>query len=296
MEIVGDVEAQISPMAARSGGAAAAAAMKGGALLIYSRTGHHPSLIVNFCLFRRSVHVHKSLALAESVISFSRFRRGIQYLAMASSSSPFALKEVLGELDRGSYVTLLAKIIGEARHVQNNPPDLIPKEDRVARHVLDSLLPLSTSTGGGPLVVSHIAYADGRGNVIVEYPGSDPARIISFVGCHMDFDPFSLSVDGDKLRGRGTTDCLGHVALVTQLMRRLGETKPKLKNTVVAVFIANEENSSVLGVGVDALVKDGLLDKLKAGPLLYLYPGGGINQIPAECTISGDVRHVLFSY
>ncbi|RWW59207.1 hypothetical protein BHE74_00033875 [Ensete ventricosum] len=215
---------------------------------------------------------------------------------MASSSSPFALKEVLGELDRGSYVTLLAKIIGEARHVQNNPPDLIPKEDRVARHVLDSLLPLSTSTGGGPLVVSHIAYADGRGNVIVEYPGSDPARIISFVGCHMDFDPFSLSVDGDKLRGRGTTDCLGHVALVTQLMRRLGETKPKLKNTVVAVFIANEENSSVLGVGVDALVKDGLLDKLKAGPLLYLYPGGGINQIPAECTISGDVRHVLFSY
>lgn len=105
---------------------------------------------------------------------------------MASSSSTFALKEVLGELDRGSYVTLLSKIIGEARHVQNNPPDLIPKEDRVARHVLDSLLPLSTSTGGGPLVVSHIAYAEGRGNVIVEYPGSDPARIISFVGCHMD--------------------------------------------------------------------------------------------------------------
>ncbi|CAL9780564.1 unnamed protein product [Musa acuminata subsp. burmannicoides] len=295
-----------------------------------------------------------------------------------ASSSTFALKEVLGELDRGSYVTLLSKIIGEARHVQNNPPDLIPKEDRVARHVLDSLLPLSTSTGGGPLVVSHIAYAEGRGNVIVEYPGSDPARIISFVGCHMDvvtadptdweFDPFSLSVDGDKLRGRGTTDCLGHVALVTQLMRRLGETKPKLKNTVVAVFIANEENSSVLGVGVDALVKDGLLDKLKAGPLFWIdtadkqpcigtggmiawrlratgklfhsglphkainplelameafkeiqlrfyrdfpphpkeevygfatpstmkptqwsYPGGGINQIPAECTISGDV-------
>ncbi|XP_064989870.1 acetylornithine deacetylase-like [Musa acuminata AAA Group] len=302
---------------------------------------------------------------------------------MASSSSTFALKEVLGELDRGSYVTLLSKIIGEARHVQNNPPDLIPKEDRVARHVLDSLLPLSTSTGGGPLVVSHIAYAEGRGNVIVEYPGSDPARIISFVGCHMDvvtadptdweFDPFSLSVDGDKLRGRGTTDCLGHVALVTQLMRRLGETKPELKNTVVAVFIANEENSSVLGVGVDALVKDGLLDKLKAGPLFWIdtadkqpcigtggmiawrlratgklfhsglphkainplelameafkeiqlrfymdfpphpkeevygfatpstmkptqwsYPGGGINQIPAECTISGDVRLTPF--
>lgn len=90
-----------------------------------------------------------------------------------------------------------------------------------------------------------------------------------------DFDPFSLSVDGDKLRGRGTTDCLGHVALVTELMRKLGETKPNLKSSVVAVFIANEENSAITGVGVDALVKDGLLNKLKDGPLLvflsYIY-------------------------
>jgi acetylornithine deacetylase len=82
-----------------------------------------------------------------------------------------------------------------------------------------------------------------------------------------EFDPFSLSIDGDKLRGRGTTDCLGHVALVTELMKKLGETKPKLKSTVVAVFIANEENSAISGVGVDALVKDGLLNKLKDGPL-----------------------------
>ena len=85
-----------------------------------------------------------------------------------------------------------------------------------------------------------------------------------------DFDPFSLTFEGDdkeKLRGRGTTDCLGHVALVTQLMRRLGEVKPPLKHSVIAVFIANEENSSVTGIGVDGLVKDGLLDKLKTGPL-----------------------------
>ncbi|KAJ0970819.1 hypothetical protein J5N97_018778 [Dioscorea zingiberensis] len=299
-----------------------------------------------------------------------------------ASCSP-SLKDLVGPLDRDSYVSLLSKVIGEARHVQNNPPDLVPKEDRVARHVLDVLLPLSTSTGGGPLIVSHVSYADGRGNIIAEYPGSDPDRILSFVGCHMDvvtanpsdwdFDPFSLSVDGDKLRGRGTTDCLGHVALVAELMRRLGETKPALKNTVVAVFIANEENSSVLGVGVDALVKDGLLNKLKKGPLFWIdtadkqpcigtggmvawklrttgklfhsglphkainplelamealreiqsrfykdfpphpkeqvygfatpstmkptqwsYPGGGVNQIPGECTISGDVRLTPF--
>ena len=57
------------------------------------------------------------------------------------------------------------------------------------------------------------------------------------MGRLQEFNPFSLSIDGDKLRGRGTTDCLGHVALVAQLMRKLGETKPKLKSTVVAVFI-----------------------------------------------------------
>ncbi|CAA6669695.1 unnamed protein product [Spirodela intermedia] len=188
------------------------------------------------------------------------------------SPAPSSLKEQLGVLDEEAFVSLLAKLIGEARHVQNNPPDLIPKEDRVVRHVLDVLLPYSTTpppgAAGGPLVVSHVI------------PGRSPGRILSFVGCHMDvvpanpedwdFDPFSLSVEGDRLRGRGTTDCLGHVALVTELMRRLGQTKPALKSTVVAVFIANEENSSELGIGVDMLVKDGLLDKLKQGPLFWI--------------------------
>ncbi|KAJ0111940.1 hypothetical protein Patl1_03482 [Pistacia atlantica] len=286
------------------------------------------------------------------------------------------VKESLGTLNKDSFVALLTNLIGESKFVQNNPPDLIPEEDRVVKHVLD-------------------------------YPGTEPGKILSFVGMHMDvvtanpndwvclffffaFDLsflsqnygfgldwnlilLQLSIDGEKLRGRGTTDCLGHVALVTELMRRLGETKPKLKSTVVAVFIANEENSAITGVGVDALVKDGLLDKLKGGPLYWIdtadkqpcigtggiipwklhvtgklfhsglphkainpleltmealkeiqtrfyrdfpphpeeqvygfatpstmkptqwnYPGGGINQIPFECTVSGDVRLTPF--
>ncbi|KAE9613098.1 hypothetical protein Lal_00027698 [Lupinus albus] len=293
------------------------------------------------------------------------------------------LKETLGDLNRDSFVPLLSKLIGESKYVQNNPPELIPEEDRVVNHVLDVLRPFSTTTGGGPLVLNHVTYFPGRGNLIVQYPGTVPGKIISFVGCHMDvvtadpndwdFDPFSLGIEGDKLKGRGTTDCLGHVALVTELMRKLGETKPNLKSTVVAVFIANEENSSITGVGVDALVKDALLDNLKQGPLFWVdtadkqpcigtggmipwklhvtgklfhsglahkainslelameavkeiqlrfykdfpphpqeqvygfatpstmkptqwsYPGGGVNQIPGECTISGDVRLTPF--
>ncbi|KAJ7555485.1 hypothetical protein O6H91_05G046000 [Diphasiastrum complanatum] len=286
------------------------------------------------------------------------------------------------QLQEDSFISLLSKLIGEAKYLQNNPPDLVPKEDRAARHVLEVLEPLS-SDQGGPLLVDHVSYHEGRGNIIVEYPGTKEGKVVSFVGCHMDvvtanpedweFDPFSLSIDGDKLRGRGTTDCLGHVALVTELMRLLGTTKPKLKTTVVAVFIANEENSSVRGVGVDALVEEGRLDKLKSGPLFWIdtadkqpcigtggmiawklratgklfhsglphkainplelcmealkeiqsrfykdfpphvmearygfatpstmkptqwtYPGGGINQIPGECTISGDCRITPF--
>ncbi|XP_073283607.1 acetylornithine deacetylase [Primulina huaijiensis] len=294
-----------------------------------------------------------------------------------------SVEHTLGDLNKDSFVTLLGKLIGESKYVQNNPPELIPEEDRIVRHVLDVLRPFSTANGGGPLVLNHVTYKPNRGNLIVEYPGTQPGKILSFVGMHMDvvtanpsdwdFDPFSLSIEGDKLRGRGTTDCLGHVALVTELMRKLGESNPTLKSTVVAVFIASEENSSIPQVGVDALVRAGLLDKLKHGPLFWIdtadkqpcigtggmipwklhvsgklfhsglahkainplelamealkeiqsrfykdfpphpsesiygfatpstmkptqwnYPGGGINQIPAECRISGDVRLTPF--
>eukprot|EP00270_Netrium_digitus_P005830 TRINITY_DN1782_c0_g1_i1.p1 TRINITY_DN1782_c0_g1~~TRINITY_DN1782_c0_g1_i1.p1 ORF type:complete len:434 (+),score=116.56 TRINITY_DN1782_c0_g1_i1:93-1394(+) len=177
------------------------------------------------------------------------------------------------------FVSLLEKLIGEAKYLQNNPPEFVPKEDRAIRHILDVLNPYSLEEGG-PLSIRHISYVEGRGNLIVEYAGTDPEKIISFVGCHLDvvtanpddweFDPFSLSRDGDKLRGRGTTDCLGHVALLTMLFRKLAEEKPALKTTIVGVYIANEENSSALGVGVDQLVKEGLLNKLKNGPLFWV--------------------------
>lgn len=59
------------------------------------------------------------------------------------------------------------------------------------------------------------------------------------------FDPFTLNRDGDKLMGRGVTDCLGHVALLTELFRQLAVQRPPLKASVLGVFIANEENSTV---------------------------------------------------
>ncbi|XP_015083515.1 acetylornithine deacetylase-like [Solanum pennellii] len=216
------------------------------------------------------------------------------------------VKQILGDLNKDSFVTLLKKLIGEAKYVQNNPPDLIPEEDRIVNHVLEILNPYSTKNGGA-LIINHVSYTPNRGNLIVEYPGTDPKKVVSFVGMHMDvvpanpdqwdFDPFSLSVDGDKLRGRGTTDCLGHVALVTELMKKLAETKPKLKSSVVAIFIASEENASIQGIGVDALDKDGWFDKLKSGPLFWIDTAdkqpcigtGGV--IPWELVVTGKGFH-----
>ena len=72
------------------------------------------------------------------------------------------------------------------------------------------------------------------------------------------FPPFELTREGDELRGRGVTDCLGHVALLAELFVQLGTKKPKLKPTVVGVWIANEENATLPGIGIDEMVKRGL--------------------------------------
>eukprot|EP01087_Luapelamoeba_hula_P000420 TRINITY_DN1030_c0_g1_i2.p1 TRINITY_DN1030_c0_g1~~TRINITY_DN1030_c0_g1_i2.p1 ORF type:complete len:352 (-),score=39.36 TRINITY_DN1030_c0_g1_i2:52-1080(-) len=177
------------------------------------------------------------------------------------------------------FISLLTKLIGEAQHLQNNPPQgLHPEEDRVGDHVLALLEPY-TEAKGGPLRVQRINYKPKRNNLIIEYPGTTD-RVVSFVGSHMDVvpanpgewkhDPFKLTIEGDYLYGRGTTDCLGHVALITDLLITLAEQKPALAVGVVAVFIANEENSEIPGIGVDELVKQGLLAKLKNGPLYWV--------------------------
>ncbi|RHY78083.1 hypothetical protein DYB30_014358, partial [Aphanomyces astaci] len=83
-------------------------------------------------------------------------------------------------------------------------------------------------------------------------------------------DPFTLSVEGDKLYGRGTTDCLGHVALVTQLFVELAKRNVVTQKTVTAVLIASEENGDIAGVGVETLMETGKIDFLKTGPVLWV--------------------------
>ena len=120
---------------------------------------------------------------------------------------------------------------------------------------------------------------EGRGNLIIKMPGNTD-KVCSFVGSHLDVvpadqknwdrNPFQLVQEGDLLYGRGTTDCLGHVALLTQFLLYLAKRNKMLDVTIYVVFIANEENSSFHGVGVDQLAKEGHLDNLKNGPLFWI--------------------------
>ena len=183
-------------------------------------------------------------------------------------------------LDKNEYISLLEKLIGESRHVQNNPRQgLVPKEELVAHHVMEILEPFSQESGG-PLLVQQFVYQEGRPNIKITYPGTEgKEKCTGLIGSHLDVvpanpetwerDPFALEVDGDKLYGRGTTDCLGHVAMITLLFKALARRKPTLARSVVALFIAAEEGGET-GVGVDMVVKDGHIDELKNGTCYWI--------------------------
>jgi hypothetical protein len=52
------------------------------------------------------------------------------------------------------------------------------------------------------------------------------------------------------------------------MFQELAKKKPKLECNVAAVFICNEENDAVKGIGIDGLMANGHLDMLKNGCLL----------------------------
>lgn len=112
---------------------------------------------------------------------------------------------------------------------------LVPQENLISDFVLEALRPYTTASKNpnkGSLTVERYEFVAGRGNVIITYTppnlqnvALEPGQTVAFIGSHLDVvpanpegwdrNPFELSVEGDKLYGRGTTDCLGHVALLT---------------------------------------------------------------------------------
>lgn len=176
------------------------------------------------------------------------------------------------------FLRVLGGMMAVSEHLQNSlqKDAPLPREDLAGDVVLRELAPFVRD---GRLRVERVSYTEGRGNLILTYPGQTD-RTVAFVGAHLDVvpadpaewqrPPFALHVEGDRLYGRGVTDCLGHVAVLTDLFAQLAEARVRLDRTAVAVIIANEEMSRVSGIGIGRLVKDGKLAHLKHGPLYWL--------------------------
>src|SRR5215510_6167968 len=181
-------------------------------------------------------------------------------------------------LNDDRFVRVLGSMMAHGERLQNSPlKDAPPPQEDLAGDVVCQELASFVRTGR--LRVERISYAEGRGNLILTYPGKTE-RTVAFVGAHLDVvpanpaewqrPPFELQVEGDRLYGRGVTDCLGHVAVLTDLFAQLAEAEVTLDHTAVAVIIANEEMSNTHGVGINRLVKDGKLAHLQNGPLYWI--------------------------
>lgn len=182
------------------------------------------------------------------------------------------------KLNVNEFVDLLSKLVGETKNLQNNPKmGIHPEEALAARHVLSYLKPYGTESGG-PLIIEELIYVKNRPNIKITLPGTMEGKYIGFVGSHLDVvpanpelwerDPFVLTVEGDRCYGRGSTDCLCHVALLSCLLKDLCEKKTKLNRSVVVVFIAGEEGGEN-GVGVDKVVEAGKIAELAGGEPVY---------------------------
>jgi len=227
----------------------------------------------------------------------------MSYTAAAKPIVPHPALEGL-TLDQEAFVNLLRKLISESEHVQNNPGQLVPEEGRIAKHVVDELRPFSTEAGG-PLKVELLEYVKNRPNVKITYPGKTD-KTVGIIGSHMDVvpanpeswkrNPFELTIEGDRLYGRGTTDCLGHVAMITRLMADLAKAKPELERTIVVLFIAGEEGGED-GVGVDMVVKHGEIDLLRNGPVFWVDSSdsqpciGTAGSLPWTLEVKGRLFH-----
>lgn len=185
-------------------------------------------------------------------------------------------------LDERRFLGLLERLIALTPKLQNAPAaGLVPEEALAADVVTEALAPHIAS---GFVEVERLAAPgnERRPSLVLTVRGSGTGTV-GFVGAHFDVvpadrvaegwerDPFRLWVGDDgTLYGRGVTDCLGHVALLTDLLAQLGQRGARPTRTLKVVLIANEEEAPRPEIGLDYVVDQGALDALKGGPIYWL--------------------------
>ncbi|MDT2726565.1 ArgE/DapE family deacylase [Lactococcus formosensis] len=96
-----------------------------------------------------------------------------------------------------------------------------------------------------------IKYAEGRSSLVVEIKKGSSHRVLGLTG-HMDvvdigneelwtYPPFSATIDGDKLYGRGSTDMKSGLAAITIAMIELKEADVNFDGTVRLLATVGEE-------------------------------------------------------
>ena len=185
-------------------------------------------------------------------------------------------------LNESRFLETLGRLVAHTPKLQNAPDaGLIPEERLAADVVLDVLRPHIDS---GFIKVESLAAPghEKRPSLVLGVEGRGEGSV-GFVGAHFDVvpadreaegwerDPFSLWVGEDgTLYARGVTDCLGHVAVLTDLLAQMAENGWRPQRSLSVVLIANEEEAPLAEIGLDYVVDQGHLDTLKNGPVYWL--------------------------
>ncbi|WP_434381540.1 M20/M25/M40 family metallo-hydrolase [Melittangium boletus] len=180
------------------------------------------------------------------------------------------------------FLEVLRRLIALTPRLQNNPAaGLVPEERLAARVVLDALAPHIQS---GFLQAESLAApgCEARPSLVLTVKGTGEGSV-GFVGAHFDVvpadakaegwerDPFTLwEGPGGLLYGRGVTDCLGHVAVLTDLLAQLAEHGVRPRRTLKVVLISNEEAGELPGLGLGYVAEQGRLRDLVGQPVYWL--------------------------
>jgi acetylornithine deacetylase/succinyl-diaminopimelate desuccinylase-like protein len=185
-------------------------------------------------------------------------------------------------LNESRFVDVLRELVAHGPRLQNAPDAGLVPEERLAADVVRRVLAPAVASGFVEVEALAAPGHEKRPSLVLTVKGTGSGTV-GFVGAHFDVvpadaktegwdhDPFQLHVGDDgTLYGRGVTDCLGHVAVITDLLAQMAEKGARPARTLKVVLIANEEDSPLPEIGLHYVVGSGKMEGLKDGPIYWL--------------------------